>query len=90
MSTAARAKAEPRIRAIEVDDRSIVARLDDGRVISVPLSWSWRLERATPAQRSHYVISADGEEVHWPDIDEDISAHGMLQGTPAPRPKRKS
>jgi len=26
--------------------------------------------------------------VHWPDIDEDISAAGMLYGTPAPRPQR--
>jgi hypothetical protein len=24
--------------------------------------------------------------VHWPDIDEDISAEGMLNGTPARRP----
>lgn len=90
MSTAARLKREPRIQAIDVNDRSIVATLDDGRMISVPLSWSWRLERATPEQRRNYVIAHDGEDVHWPDVDEDISAHGMLNGTPAPRPKTRS
>jgi hypothetical protein len=25
--------------------------------------------------------------VHWPDIDEDISANGMLTGIPARRPQ---
>jgi len=28
----------------------------------------------------------NGEGVHWPEIDEDISAMGMLCGTPARRP----
>jgi hypothetical protein len=28
--------------------------------------------------------------VHWPDIDEDISAEGMLYGIPAPRPRMSS
>lgn len=90
MSTAARLKREPRIRSIDVSDRSIVANLEDGRTISVPLSWSWRLEHATPAQRSNYEIFGDGEYVNWPDVDEDISVHGMLNGTPAPRPKSRS
>jgi len=27
--------------------------------------------------------------IHWPDIDEDISAEGMLAGTPARPPKQK-
>jgi hypothetical protein len=31
----------------------------------------------------------DGQGVHWSDIDEDISAIGMLTGTPAPRPQHK-
>jgi hypothetical protein len=28
-----------------------------------------------------------GHGVHWPDVDEDISAEGMLSGIPAHRPK---
>ncbi|MFL5386136.1 MAG: DUF2442 domain-containing protein, partial [Longimicrobiaceae bacterium] len=28
-----------------------------------------------------------GEGVHWPDVDEDISARGMLDGIPAARPR---
>jgi hypothetical protein len=31
----------------------------------------------------------DGQGVPWPEIDEDISAEGMLAGTPARPPKQK-
>ena len=78
---------ESRIRRVEVSDEAITAHLADGRVISVPLAWSWRLADATPAQRANWELIGDGYGVHWPDVDEDISAEGMLNGTPAPRPR---
>ncbi len=84
------ANSEPRIVELNVTSDSIVARLADGRTVSVPLAWSWRLSEATLAQRNHFEILGNGQGVHWPDIDEDISAIGMLCGTPARRPKRKS
>ncbi len=78
----------PRINALKVTDDSIIAQLADGRTISVPLAWSWRLSEATPQQRNNFEIMGNGQGVHWPDVDEDISAWGMLYGTPARRPKR--
>ncbi len=78
----------PRIKDIKVTEDLIIAHLTDGRIISVPLVWSWRLLEATLEQRANYEIIGEGNGVHWPDIDEDISAEGMLYGTPAPRPKR--
>jgi hypothetical protein len=86
MSTVA--SSDPRIKTVEVSGERITARLADGRIISVPLAWSWRLAAATPAQRANYEIIGDGQGVHWPDVDEDISAEGMLAGDPA-RPPRK-
>jgi hypothetical protein len=79
----------PRMLAVEVTDDLIIAHLADGRTISVPLAWSWRLSNATPAQRQHFEMIGDGHRGHWPAIDEDISALGMLPGTPAPPPKQK-
>ena len=76
-------KLEPRISTIEVSDETITAHLTDGRVISVPLVWSWRLANATPEQRKNFQIIGNGQGVHWPDVDEDISAIGMLYGIPA-------
>ena len=79
---------EPRIREIRVTEDLIVADLIDGRSIGVPLAWSWRLSEATPEQRGRYEIIGDGQGVHWPDVDEDISAQGMLTGVPARPPKQ--
>jgi len=83
MSTAV--SVESRIDHVDVTDESITAHLVDGRVISVPLAWSWRLSEATPAQRANWRLIGDGHGVHWPDIDEDLSAAGMLNGVPARR-----
>lgn len=80
---------EPRIKAIRITEDLITADLLDGRTISVPLAWSWRLSNATPTQRSNYEIIGDGQGVHWPDVDEDISAEGMLMGKPAKPPKQQ-
>ena len=86
MSTAI--SADPRISSVTVTDERITAQLVDGRTISVPLAWSWRLSEATPEQRARYEIIGDGEGVQWPDIDEDISAQGMLTGVPARRRRK--
>ena len=88
MSTAV--STETRIARVDVSDETITAHLADGRAISVPLAWSWRLSEATPKQRAHWRLIGDGHGVHWPDVDEDISAEGMLNGTPDPRPARRT
>ena len=77
---------EVKIKEVKVTSDEIIAHLSDGRVVSVPIVWSWRLLEATPVQRENYGITGDGQGVHWPDIDEDISAEGLLYGSPAPRP----
>jgi hypothetical protein len=84
MSTAANVGA--RIQRVSVSDDVISAQLMDGRTISVPLAWSWRLSEATPEQRSRFEIIGSGSGIHWPEIDEDISVEGMLHGIPARRP----
>lgn len=89
MSTAVKLQ-EVRIKDIKVADDTITAYLVDGRIISIPLAWSWRLSEATPEQRGNYEIIGDGQGVHWPDIDEDISAEGMMYGIPAPKPRKLS
>jgi hypothetical protein len=78
---------EPMLLDIQVTEDEIIAHLMDGRTISVPLAWSWRLSEATPEQRQNFEILGGGQGIHWPDIDEDISVEGMLCGSPARRPK---
>ncbi len=77
---------DPRITSVTVTDEVISATLSDGRTITVPLAWSWRLAEATAEQRARLEIIGNGQGIHWPDIDEDISARGMLRGMPARPP----
>src|SRR5947199_1369152 len=81
---------EPRIKVVLVTEDLVIFDLVDGRTVSVPLAWSWRLSEATPEQRSRFEIIGSGSGIHWPDIDEDISVDGMLHGIPAARPRSLS
>jgi Protein of unknown function (DUF2442) len=50
------ANVEARIQSVSVTEDTISARLADGRTISVPLAWFWRLSEATPEQRARFEI----------------------------------
>ena len=84
--TSTAAVPEPLIKTVQVSDEEITAVLTDGRTITVPLAWSWRLSEATSEQRTNFRLIGGGEGVHWPEIDEDISVWGMLYGVPAHKP----
>src|SRR6266581_6187841 len=84
------ADSDPRIQKVRVTRDEIIVDLVDGRVISVPLAWSWRLSDATPAERANFRLIGSGQGIHWPDVDEDISVEGMLHGSPAPRARVQS
>ena len=81
------ASSDPRIQKVRITEDEITVYLVDGRVVSVPLAWSWRLSEATPAERGNFRLIGTGQGIHWPEIDEDISVEGMLHGVPARRPK---
>ncbi len=73
-----------RILDVHIDAERLSVDLMDGRSVSVPLAWYPRLFNATPEQREHWKIAGGGYGIHWSEIDEDLSAEGMLRGAPAP------
>jgi hypothetical protein len=77
-------RAGERVVDVRVTDDVISVDLYDGRTITVPLAWYPRLLHATPAQRANWRIAGAGYGIHWPDVDEDLSAQGLLRGAPAP------
>jgi hypothetical protein len=77
-------EARPRAVEVSVTDDELRVVLADGRALSVPLAWFPRLLHATSAQRQRFELLGDGEGIHWPDVDEDLSVAGLLRGTPAP------
>ncbi len=70
------------LREASITDDELTVLLADGRRICVPLVWFPRLLHATAHQRQHFELLGDGEGIHWPDIDEDLSVAGLLRGTP--------
>ena len=74
--------ADTGLRTVPVTEHDVVVGLMDGRTISVPLAWFPRLSDARPEERSHWEICGGGYGLHWPELDEDISTEGKLQGEP--------
>lgn len=71
---------EARARRVEINAEMLTVELMDGRVISVPLAWYPRLWYGTAEERAHVEIIGDGEILHWPELDEDLSVRGILAG----------
>jgi hypothetical protein len=73
-----------RVQAVDVQcsDTHIIVTLADGQKAIAPLWYYPRLLGGTPAQRAHYEIMRFG--IHWPELDEDLSIRGILEGRKAP------
>jgi hypothetical protein len=73
----------PLAQDVSLTDSELVVDLVDGRRISVPLVWFPRLLHADESGRSKWELLGDGEGIHWPEVDEDLSVAGLLRGVPA-------
>ena len=56
----------------------ILIEMDSGMEVRFPVSRNPRLSKGTPTQLSNIEISPFG--LHWPDLDEDLSFKGLLEG----------
>jgi hypothetical protein len=80
MSTSVVNQQIPSAQDVKVTDDTLSVDLGDGRTISVPLAWFPRLVHATPEERNNWRLIGNGEEIHWENLDEDISIGGLLAG----------
>jgi hypothetical protein len=69
-----------RIKHITSTADTLGVDFDDGRSVNLPLVWYPRLFRATQLQRDHYELIGKGFGVHWPELDEDLSAKSLALG----------
>lgn len=70
---------EPAAQSVRFDDAFMYVQLTDGRELRVPLILFPRLFFATPEQRQGYQLGAFGEDIHWPELDEDILVAALLR-----------
>jgi hypothetical protein len=54
--------------------------LSDRKEIIFPVDVNKKLRDATPSQLSKIKLICDGTGLHWPDLDEDLSVTGILEG----------
>ena len=80
MSTLAIDLHATKIQSVSATEDALTVDLTDGRTISVPLAWYPRLLYGTPEERNNWRLVGDGEGIHWPDLDEDISAENLILG----------
>ena len=70
----------PLAQNVEFTDDDLIVSLVDGRKVTVPLVWFPRLSNASKSQLENFELLGDGEGIHWPEIDEDLSVGGLLRG----------
>jgi hypothetical protein len=76
------------VQHVTVTEDSLMVDLVDGRTVSVPLAWYPRLLHGQPEERANWRIIGQGEGIHWPELDEDISAENILLGQPSGESQR--
>jgi hypothetical protein len=68
---------------VQVTDDALIVDLSDGRTLSVPLAWFPRLLNGTFEERNKWRLIGEGEGIHWPELDEDISIENLFLGRPS-------
>lgn len=54
--------------------------IQDGREIRFPARLNKRLKNATKAQIENIELICGGTGLHWPELDEDLSIAGIMEG----------
>ena len=63
-----------------IDAGWVCLRLEDEREIRFPATKNRRLRNAPPDQLANVELICNGTGIHWPDLDEDLSVSGILEG----------
>ena len=71
---------QTRADRVWVDGEMICIHLLDEREIRFPIARNRRLRKGTPEQVRHVELICNGTGLHWPDLDEDLSVAGILDG----------
>ncbi len=66
------------IRSARFSQGFIIIEMESGLEIRFPVAGNSRLARGNERQLNNIEVSPYG--LHWPDLDEDLSFRGLLQG----------
>ncbi|MEX3981838.1 DUF2442 domain-containing protein [Paraburkholderia sp. EG287A] len=69
---------QPHAIDVAFDGPTMYIDLSDGRAIQLPLRLFPILDEASSEQREHLAISLDGQQLFWPELDEDMNVTALL------------
>ena len=67
------------IRSVGFGNDKMYIELNTDRVLSVPYSYTKRLENASPSELQEYRLIGKGVGIHFQKIDEDIPLEGIMR-----------
>jgi hypothetical protein len=65
-------------KSVHFDDQYLHVELEDGRMISTPMSWYKELQESSLKQLTHYQFICNGTGIEWPELDYHLSIESML------------
>jgi len=68
------------IKKVWVENYMICLLMSDNKEIRFPVEANKKLKNATEKQRNNIEIICGGTGLHWPDLDEDLSVTGIIEG----------
>jgi hypothetical protein len=67
-----------RVQSAAYSDGHVIVNMESGVEIRFPVAGNPRLSHGTSEQLNRIEVSPFG--LHWPDLDEDLSFRGLLEG----------
>ena len=68
------------VREVSYENGMICLLMSDQKEIRFPVNLNTKLKNATEQQRKNIEIICRGTGLHWPDLDEDLSVTGIIEG----------
>jgi hypothetical protein len=65
-------------KAVHFDDRYLHVELEDGRIISTPMSWYKALQNSSLMQLKNYRFICRGTGIEWAELDYHLNIESML------------
>jgi len=69
-----------KVKNVSVARATLRVELQDGRVLTVPLTWYPTLVHASAAELRHWKPCGAGTGIFWPALDYHLSVEGLLRG----------
>ena len=69
-----------KVKRAWIENGMVCMLLTDNKEIRFPIDANKKLRNANDKQRNNIEIICGGTGLHWPDIDEDLSVTGIMEG----------